>query len=107
MLSGVQDGGAISIWGSNNRADLTSCTLSGNQANTVRQHARSGVFQEASVHAAIGDVARLLLRGVWRGRMITLLLFGVQHGGAIVIWQDNNRADLTLCTLSGNIAGKV
>ena len=72
LLSGVQDGGAIAILGSNNRADLTLCTLSGNIVDDVRRHADAGVVQEASVHAWIGAVAWLLAhaceRIVARGR---------------------------------------
>ena len=52
---GVQNGGAISIWGSNNRADLTSCALSGNKAGRVCGHTESGVVQETSLCAACGD----------------------------------------------------
>ena len=61
LCSRVQDGGAITTWGSNNRADLTSCTLSGNEAIEVRRHAAQEQFTK---HLCM--LRLVLLLGCWR-----------------------------------------
>ena len=48
VLLSVQNGGALAIWGSNNRADLASFTLSDNRAKQVRclPNRRNGCISE-------------------------------------------------------------
>ena len=62
MVFCAQDGSAILIYmGSNNRADLTSCTLSGNEAIEVRRHAAQEQFTK---HLCM--LRLVLLLGCWR-----------------------------------------
>ena len=110
-MGGVQHGGTIAIFDrSNSIADLTSCTLSGNDAKQVRRHAEQ---EQCMKHLCmlrsvlVLGCCRMHARGVWEKEDDHARVFGVQSGGAIAIWNSNSRADLTSCTLSINQAKRV
>ena len=68
MACGVQDGGAIFIKYSNRRADLASCTLSGNRAKQVRGHAEQEQCRERLCMLQLVlmlSCRRMHARGVW------------------------------------------
>ena len=106
LLLVIQHGGAIAIWGSSNRADLTSCTLSSNEAEMVHRHANQQCRQHLCMQLSV--LCLLIDAYEWSAeagedRACCLV---VQDGGAIAIF-DGGRADLTSCVLSSNKAKEV
>ena len=103
---GIAYGGGIYIGGSNNRADLTSCTLSSNEAEMVHRHANQQCRQHLCMQLSV--LCLLIDAYEWSAeagedRACCLV---VQDGGAIAIF-DGGRADLTSCVLSSNKAKEV